>query len=170
MQNLLSRPDLSLFCLHPSEVPLVLRQTLVALALLFAFAPLSARAEMPIFSARDGVALDGYDVVAFFEGHGAVSGRQEFALMWKGVVWRFVSSGNQARFEANPRAYAPVFGGYCAYAMSQGYLAPGDPRLWRIDNGELFLLNNASVQAIWQDESPQLLQAARGNWPAVLRD
>ena len=75
-----------------------------------------------------------------------------------------------AQFEANPRAYAPVFGGYCAYAVSQGYLAHGDPRLWRIEDGELFLLNNASVEAIWQAAEPELMQAARGNWPAVLRD
>ncbi|OIQ34443.1 MAG: twin-arginine translocation pathway signal protein [Roseobacter sp. MedPE-SWchi] len=152
------------------EVPLALRPILVALALIVSFAPLSTRAEVPIFSARNGVALDGYDVVAFFQGEGAVVGHQNHALMWKGVVWRFVSLDNQARFEANPRAYAPVFGGYCAYAMSQGYLAPGDPRLWRIDDGELLLLNNASVQAIWQQEARELLQAARGNWPAVLRD
>ncbi|MEP4037363.1 YHS domain-containing (seleno)protein [Pseudophaeobacter sp.] len=148
----------------------LLRHTLIALTLIVGFAPLSARADVPIFSARNGIALDGYDVVAFFDGEGAVTGQQEFALMWKGVVWRFVSMGNQARFEANPRAYAPVFGGYCAYAMSQGYLAPGNPQLWRIDDGELFLLNNAAVQAIWQDEAGVLLQAARGNWPAVLRD
>ncbi len=148
----------------------LLRHTLIVLTLIVGFAPLSARADVPIFSARNGIALDGYDVVAFFDGEGAITGHQEFALMWKGVVWRFVSTGNQARFEANPRAYAPVFGGYCAYAMSQGYLAPGDPQLWRIDDGELFLLNNAAVQAIWQDEAGELLQAARGNWPAVLRD
>ncbi len=148
----------------------MLRQIFTALALSLCLAPLSARAEVSIFSERNGLALDGYDVVSFFEGQGAVEGRQEFALMWKGVIWRFVSSGNQARFEANPRAYAPVFGGYCAYAMSQGYLAPGDPHLWRIDNGELFLLNNASVQVIWQEDAGALLQAARGNWPAVLRD
>jgi hypothetical protein len=149
---------------------LVLRHTLAALLLIIGLAPLSARAEPPIFSAHNGLALDGYDVVAFFEGQGAVPGRQEFALMWKGVFWRFTSSGNQAQFEANPRAYAPVFGGYCAYAVSQGYLAHGDPRLWRIEDGELFLLNNASVEAIWQAAEPELMQAARGNWPAVLRD
>jgi hypothetical protein len=169
MQNALSRPDLRLFYLHLSEVPLVLRHTLVALVLTLGLAPLSARAETPIFSAHDGLALDGYDVVAFFEGQGAVLGRQEFALMWKGVFWRFSSSGHQAQFEANPRAYAPVFGGYCAYAVSQGYLAHGDPSLWRIEDGELLLLNNPAVEAVWQQEKPELLQAAHDNWPAVLR-
>lgn len=133
-------------------------------------APSAARADTPIFSARDGIALGGYDVVAFFEDQHAVSGSAKHALMWKGVVWHFASSANQARFEANPRAYAPVFGGYCAYAMSQGYLAPGNPQLWVIDGGELLLLNNASVQGIWQGEAEQLMQGARANWPAVLRD
>lgn len=148
---------------------MVLRRILCALALAICLAPLSARAEMTIYSAQEGLALDGYDVVAFFKGEGAVSGSQEFSLMWKGVVWRFASKGNQAQFEANPRAYAPIFGGYCAYAMSQGYLAPGDPHMWQIDDGQLFLLNNPAVQTIWQEQNQKLLQAAQGNWPAVLR-
>ncbi|MEP2716548.1 YHS domain-containing (seleno)protein [Pseudophaeobacter sp.] len=147
-----------------------LRHTLAALAVTLFITPLAVRADTPIFSTEDGLALGGYDVVAFFEDQNAISGSEEFSLMWKGVVWRFTSSGNQARFEANPRAYAPVFGGYCAYAMSQGYLAPGDPQLWLIDNGELYLLNNDSVRQIWQDEAPDLLREAQGNWPGLLRD
>lgn len=149
---------------------MVLRLIAVALATTLLFTPLSVRADHAIFSARDGVALGGYDVVALFEERNAVTGKQSFSLMWKGVVWRFASAGNQALFEANPRAYVPVFGGYCAYAMAQGYLAAGDPHLWEVRGGELYLLNNASVRAKWQDEADQIVADARGNWPSVLRD
>jgi YHS domain-containing protein len=149
---------------------LVLRLIAVALATTLLFNPLSARADVAIFSAREGVALGGYDAVALFEQRSVVTGDQAFSLLWKGVVWHFVSAGNQARFESNPRAYVPAFGGYCAYAMSKGYLAAGDPHLWVVRDGELYLLNNPSVQAIWQDEADHIVADARGNWPRVLHD
>lgn len=149
---------------------MILRLIAVALATTLLFTPLSARADAAIFSARGGVALGGYDVVALFEKRSAVTGQQTFSLLWKGVVWRFTSADNQARFEANPRAYVPAFGGYCAYAMSKGYLAAGDPHLWEVRDGELYLLNNAAVQAKWHDKADHLVADARGNWPGILRD
>lgn len=149
---------------------MILRFLTMAMAVFLLSAPGETRAESPIFSARDGIALGGYDVVAFFEQQRAIAGDQDHALMWKGVVWHFVSAQNQSRFEANPRAYAPVFGGYCAYAMSQGYLAPGDPQLWLVEEGQLYLLNNSSVHRVWQQERGDLLAQAQGHWPAVLRD
>ena len=149
---------------------MILRLALTALAAFLAFSPIESRAESPIFSAREGIALGGYDVVAFFEEDRAVAGDHRHALMWKGVIWHFASAQNQSRFEANPRAYAPVFGGYCAYAMARGYLAPGDPRLWEIEDDQLYLLNNSSVHAVWQEDRQELMALARGNWPQVLRD
>lgn len=149
---------------------MVLRLIIAALTVFLVTAPVTVRAETPVFSARNGIAIGGYDVVAFFDQQHAISGRQEFSLMWKGVIWHFVSAQNQARFEANPRAYAPAFGGYCAYAISQGYLAPGDPHLWVIENGELLLLNNTSVHGIWKDEAVNLMAVARDNWPSVIRE
>lgn len=141
---------------------------MAALAALILWGPERVRADMPIYSVRDGLAIGGYDVVAFFEEQRAVVGSSSHALMWKGVVWHFVSARNQARFEADPRSYAPVFGGYCAYAMSRGYLAPGDPSLWLIAEGELYLLNNAAVHATWLQDHMALREAARENWPAAL--
>lgn len=149
---------------------MVLRLFIAALAAVLIWAPVSTRAEPSIFSAREGIAIGGYDVVAFFDAQRAISGSAEHALMWKGVVWHFASDDNQARFEANPRAYAPVFGGYCAYAISQGYLAPGNPELWVMEGGQLFLLNNERVHTAWQGDREDLMQVAQDNWPAVLRD
>lgn len=148
---------------------MVLRLVLMAFAVMFLSVPEGARADTAVFSSRAGVAIGGYDAVAFFERGAAEPGRRSHAVMWKGVVWRFASARNQALFEANPRAYAPAFGGYCAYAMSQGLLHDGNPKLWAIVDGELFLLNNRRVQLLWQADTVQLIADGRRHWPAVLR-
>ncbi|AUQ67185.1 hypothetical protein PhaeoP78_02334 [Phaeobacter inhibens] len=131
--------------------------------------PETARADPALVSAPRGVAVGGHDVVAFFQDGTAVLGQQTHAILWHGAVWRFATSQNQERFELNPRAYAPRFGGYCAYALSKGYLAPGDPALWVIADGRLYLLNNPSALAAWQAEQQALISAAEGRWPKILR-
>ncbi|KIC07866.1 twin-arginine translocation pathway signal protein [Leisingera sp. ANG-M1] len=151
------------------EKNVVLRLLLTAAAVMFLTLPGMARADAAVFSSRGGVAIGGYDAVAFFEDGTAEQGRRSHAVMWKGAVWRFSSARNQARFEANPRAYAPAFGGYCAYAMSQGMLMDGNPQLWAIVDGELFLLNNAKVQKIWTASQAEMIVLARGHWPVILR-
>ncbi|MEW2913229.1 YHS domain-containing (seleno)protein [Leisingera sp. JC11] len=151
------------------ESNVILRLVLMAAAVLFLSLPETARAEPAVFSSRSGVAIGGYDAVAFFEHGAAEHGRRSHAVMWKGVVWRFASARNQARFEANPRAYAPAFGGYCAYAMSMGLLHEGNPQLWAIVDGELFLLNNRRVYVLWQADTANLITAGRSHWPAVLQ-
>ncbi len=79
---------------------------------LFAFAaPQRVKADPSLFSAWGGVAIGGYDTVAYFETGRAMAGSAQHSLVWKGVVWRFASQGNQTRFEMNPWAYAPMFGG-----------------------------------------------------------
>ncbi len=129
-----------------------------------------ASADEPMFYGQEGVAIGGYDTVSFFAGDRPVKGRDDFAVMWKGVVWHFSSAGNQEAFESNPRAYAPRFGGYCAYAVSQGYLASGSPQDWQIVDGQLYILHNGPVHHMWQTEAADLIAQATGNWPEVLRD
>ena len=111
-----------------------------------------ALADQPMFHVEEGLAVAGYDTVAFFVEGRAVQGLSDHAVMWKGAVWRFVSADNQGRFESNPRAYAPVFGGYCAYAVAQGYLLSGSPQAWQIVDDELYLLYDSEVQDIWRSE------------------
>ncbi|MEL0437439.1 YHS domain-containing (seleno)protein [Phycobacter sp. K97] len=148
---------------------MILRLMILVLSLCLFAAPQRGMADMALFSAQDGVAIGGYDPVAFFETGHAVQGSAEHALMWKGAVWRFSSAGNQMRFEMNPWAYAPMFGGYCAFAMAQGRLTTADPELWVIVEGELFLLNSPQVRARWQDEAEALIAEARAHWPQALR-
>lgn len=151
------------------ENNVALRLISMAVAVLLLALPGPARADAAMFSSRSGVAIGGYDPVAFFVHGAAERGRRGHAVMWKGVVWRFASASNQARFEANPRAYAPAFGGYCAFAMSQGVLADGNPQLWAIVDGELFLLNNPEAQGVWVTRRGELITQARLHWPVILR-
>ncbi|MEX0301613.1 MAG: YHS domain-containing (seleno)protein [Leisingera sp.] len=148
---------------------MILRLVLTAVAAMFLSLPSLARADTAVFSSRGGVAIGGYDPVAFFVDGVAEEGRRTYAVMWKGVVWRFASAGNQARFEANPRAYAPAFGGYCAYAMSQGLMHDGNPQIWAIVDGELFLLNNHRVHRLWQADTVQMIADGHTHWPVILR-
>lgn len=140
---------------------------LAVLALLFQPAR-PALADRPMFHVKEGLAIAGYDAVAFFVEGRAVQGLSVHAVMWKGAVWQFVSADNQGRFESDPRAYAPVFGGYCAYAVSQGYLMSGSPQAWQIVDDKLYLLYNTSVQEIWRSEMSALIVMAQNNWPDVL--
>ena len=129
----------------------------------------AARADSAVyFTYDDGRALQGMDVVTYFSDSGPQPGRSEFSVMWKGAVWHFVSRGNQEAFESNPRAYAPQYGGYCAYAVSRGYTASGDPQSWRVIDGKLYLVHNPNVARMWAREMRQNIARAEANWPAVL--
>ncbi|MFW8636245.1 YHS domain-containing (seleno)protein [Cribrihabitans pelagius] len=155
-----------------TEKDVILRPLLLAFALIGLAVPERSGAEadlVPVYSAREGVAIGGYDAVAFFERGEARPGRRLHAVMWKGVVWRFSSARNQALFEANPRAYAPAFGGYCAYSLSQGHLRRGDPQVWSIVGGELYLLNNPAAASRWRGNTAPLIAEAAAYWPAILR-
>ena len=114
------------------------------------------------------VAVGGYDPVAYFEAGAAVRGQAQFATRWKGVEYRFSTPERLAKFRADPERYAPQFGGYCAWAVSQGYLAKGDPRHWRVADGKLYLNYNAEVQRRWEADIPGFIALGHKNWPRVL--
>ncbi|MBK0326522.1 YHS domain protein [Rhodobacteraceae bacterium F11138] len=133
-----------------------------------AFAALAVRADQPIFYAPDGAAIDGYDVVTYFTAGEPASGDPENAVMWKGALWLFVSDENREKFEANPRAYAPQFGGYCAYGVSLGLVVDTDPQVWAIRNGKLYLIHSRETLASWARDVAGNIQRADANWPQVL--
>ena len=122
----------------------------------------------PVNQQNGGLALKGYDVVAYAVGGTAVRGNPEFQQSWNGAVWRFSSSENQARFARDPEKYAPQFGGYCAYAVSRGYTADIDPQAWRIVEGKLYLNYSKRVQRLWEQDIPGNIAKGQANWPAVL--
>lgn len=144
---------------------------LAMLGMAFAFsASTEARAGKPeTFTARfSSLAADGYDVVAYFTEAKPVKGTADFTTNYKGAEWRFSSALNLEKFKAQPQAFAPQYGGYCAWAVAQGYTAPGNPKNWSVVGGKLYLNYNDKVQADWLKDVPGFIQKADANWPGVL--
>ncbi len=140
-----------------------------AFALLFI--PLAAPAAMakdPVYQSFLGTAIDGTDAVAYFSEGRPVEGSSDFIHEWNGAKWRFSSAENRDLFAANPEAYAPQYGGYCAWAVAQGYTASTDPEAWKIVDGKLYLNYNKSVQSTWERDVPGNIAKGDENWPAVL--
>jgi hypothetical protein len=113
------------------------------------------------------VAIDGYDPVAYFEAAKPVAGSKNFEHKWQNATWRFASAENRDKFAAMPDKYAPQYGGYCAWAVSQGYTADIDPEAWRIVDGKLYLNYSKSVQATWSEDIPGNISKADKNWPGI---
>ena len=118
---------------------------------------------------RSGLAVKGYDVVAYTTDGRPVEGRPEFETAWNGAKWRFSSAKNRDLFVRNPENYAPQFGGYCSWAVSRGYTADIDPDAWKVVNGKLYLNYSRSVQAQWSKDIPGNIAKAQANWPGVLQ-
>jgi hypothetical protein len=127
----------------------------------------SASAAEPIYT-KDGLALSGYDAVAYFTQSKAVKGEPEFEHEWEGVRWRFASAANREAFALSPAKYAPQYGGYCAYAVSRDYTYATDPEAWKVVDGKLYLNYDKKVRTLWEKELPEAISRADRNWPAVL--
>jgi YHS domain-containing protein len=140
---------------------------LLVAALMLAGAPAAAE-KPPVYSETGKYAVKGADVVAYFGQRRAVYGKARFAHKWRGTTWLFASAANLAKFKANPAKYAPQYGGYCAYAVSQGYTAKIEPEAWSIVNGKLYLNYSLGVRALWALSKRRHIRQANGNWPAVL--
>ncbi len=115
-----------------------------------------------------GVALDGYDPVAYFTDGEPVEGKKEHSLEWSGATWRFVSAAHREEFQKTPEKYAPQYGGYCAWAVAQNYTADSDPEAWTIVGDKLYLNYSKKVMEQWQQDVPGNIAKANGNWPKLL--
>lgn len=150
------------------------RLALLLMALVVGFAPVSAAAEQrvyahPVYYQDLGYAIEGYDAVSFFLNNEPLQGAMTYSVVWKGATWLFSSAEHQAMFEANPRAYAPKFGGYCAYGVSRGNLVSGNPTSFEIRDGALYMLHSPAIQTRWNTSAEALLLDAQQNWPDILR-
>ena len=129
----------------------------------------AAGAEDPVYTGRFGnVAIKGYDPVAYFLDKEPVKGSADHSFEWKGAEWRFKSADNRERFAADPERWAPQYGGYCAWAVSQGYTAATDPEAWTVVGDRLFLNYNKKIRARWLEDRDGNITKADANWPAVL--
>ena len=140
--------------------------TLLLLSL-FAFTCMGV-AQTPVFQPK-GVAIQGYDPVAYFQEHKPVSGKSEYTYEWNGAKWQFATRENLQSFSQNPQQYAPQYGGYCAFGASRGYLAQTDPQAFTILEGRLYLNYNLDVRTEWMKEVNERIQQADKNWETKLK-
>jgi YHS domain-containing protein len=138
----------------------------VLASILFVFA-LSAHAAGESNIDSSGLALKGYDPVAYFTEKKPVQGKSEFTARHEGATYRFATAANRDAFVAAPEKYAPQYGGYCAYGMASGYKAPIEPDAWTVVDGKLYLNYNQSVRSRWSSDIPGYLRKADANWPVV---
>ncbi len=144
------------------------RRSSVCLLLLLALAAPAVALSPVNRTTFGGVAIDGWDPVAYFTDGKPVEGSKEFGHEWNGATWRFASAAHRDLFAQAPEKYAPQYGGYCAWAVSQGYTADIDPQAWKIEDGRLFLNYSLDVQKKWATDIPGNIAKADANWPKLL--
>lgn len=116
---------------------------------------------------RNGLAIDGYDPIAYFMERKPVKGLPEFRAEFQGATFQFASANHRDRFAADPEKFAPQYGGYCAYGTAKGYKAKIAPEAFTVVQGKLYLNYSEAVQTRWLSDIPGYIQKADANWPEV---
>ena len=123
-----------------------------------------------------GFAVSGYDVVAYFgldqspvgtaqpEG---VKGNANITAEYNGATFAFSTEGNRDAFLSDPAKFAPQYDGHCAYGVSKGGKVPGNPNLWRIVDGKLYLNITKNVVGFWEEDIPGNISLAENNWGSI---
>ncbi|CAM2064028.1 YHS domain-containing protein [Sulfidibacter corallicola] len=132
-----------------------------------AFAANDTNTTSGLTSKGPGLALHGYDAVAFFTEHRAVEGTARHAVVYNEATYRFSSEENRAAFARNPEKYVPQFGGFCAYGVSVGAKFDGDPRYWKIVGGKLYVNLNGDIQQTWLKDVSGNIHKAEKAWGKI---
>jgi len=133
------------------------------------FLAMDAQAKSEIYTGfLSSDAVGGYDAVAYFKENRAVKGSKQFKFQYKGAKWSFKSAENLAEFKSHPQKYAPRYGGYCAWAVAQGYTAEGDPLQWTIHNNRLYLNFNEDIKNRWLANLDDYISKGDANWPGII--
>ena len=140
--------------------------TLTALLVLVFISTASAKTLVNV--EKNGVGIKGYDPVAYFADNKAVKGSAQFQSSSNGVIYYFASAQNKAAFDANSAKYEPQFGGFCAWAVSQGYTASIDPNAFQIVNERLLLQYSLAVRKDFSKDTEGNLKKADANWPSIV--
>jgi len=128
----------------------------------------SFAAEPAVYTSwRNNIGAGGYDVVSFFSGVPA-EGNAEFIAEYMGAEWQFATQANLDLFQTNPEAFAPQYGGYCAWALAKGKLAKGRPEYWSVEDGKLYLNFNKKIKKRWDADKANFIIQGDANWPNVL--
>lgn len=139
-------------------------------ATVFASEPINTLEKSGLFGFKpSGIAIRGTDTVAYFTQGQVVKGSDSFSTQWQGATWKFASQKHLDLFLAEPEKYAPQYGGYCAYGVSNGYLVKIEPENWSIVDGKLYLNYNDSVQEKWSRAKQGYIASADKQFPALLQ-
>ncbi len=122
-----------------------------------------------VFGGQGDVAILGHDPVAYFTDGRPVKGQDEFVTEWMGAKWKFATATHRDLFKSSPERYAPQYGGYCAYGVSQDNLVGIEPDKFRVIDGKLYLNYNASVQATWLKDPAAYIKLADAKFQALLK-
>ena len=136
------------------------------LTTLLLFLCVAAGAQQKVFQ-QDGVAIRGYDPVAYFTDGQPVKGTAEWTADWQGARWWFASQLHRDLFRQQPEKYAPLYGGFCAYGASEDHLSPTDPMAWSIVDGKLYLNYNLKVRTLWLPDTLTRIPAATKYWNSL---
>ena len=143
-----------------------MKRNMLTLALVM-FTTFTLSAQQSEVFIKDGNAIQGYDPVAYFKESKPVKGNEQFNFKWNDANWIFSSQQNLDSFKLNPEKFAPQYGGYCAYGMSDGHKAPTNPEAWTIVDGKLYLNYNSKVKVYWNKELAKRIEDADKNWPEI---
>ena len=113
------------------------------------------------------LALRGYNPVAYFAESRPVEGSKQFTHHYADVTWRFTNAANRDLFAQDPERHAPQFGGYCAWGISQAKFFDGDPQIWKIVGGKLYVNYNKEIEKTWEPDIPGFIEKADTNWPTL---
>lgn len=116
---------------------------------------------------ENDVILNGYDAVAYFTEDKPVKGNAKYTAVHNGAIYRFASEENRDLFRKNPKKYAPVYGGYCAYGAAVGKKFAVDGKAFEVLNGTLYVNKNKDVYETWAKDKPGNIEKADANWPGI---
>jgi hypothetical protein len=143
----------------------------VALLVTFLPAPLGAAVTERVVNDRNtGLAIFGYDPVAYFTDSRPVAGKADYELSFGDVVWRFRSAGNRAAFSAHPEIYQPRYGGYDPVSIARGVAVPGNPLLWLVVEERLYLFYTEAARDEFAASPDTAMSAADGRWQEVRQE
>lgn len=144
-----------------------MKRTLTHLTLASTLAVFSVAGHAGTFFESEGVAIKGFDPVAYFTVHKAIKGTPAHTAVYKGSTFRFASAANRDSFVANPSRYAPQYDGYCAFGVAKGAKAKTEGEAFKIVAGKLYLNYDKTIQSDWQKQQAQFIATADKKWSDV---
>ena len=129
----------------------------------------AATTERIVTDYHTGLAISGFDPVAYFTNGKAMLGSGEFETNHAGATWRFINEGNRGAFVASPDVYMPVFGGYDPTGVARGVAVAGNPEVWLIVGERLYLFRSPETRNAFEARSAEVITSAQSQWPEVVR-